>query len=582
MQCIFLILQLLSRVFPKLLQSKKVRDDRYIDTQDNDEEGDKLMIEEEEDDDEEEKLMIEEEEEEVIIIDNAVTPTEYYYYTQHQQKDEENDISMETKAKAKAYMIFMERYYADLFTNLYLRYARSKDLTRDICLLTECEQSQMIQNQRSKETTYLRRRREKLSREDFEEIKMIGRGAYGSVCMVRHIQSDCIYALKSMFKHHLICLNQIEHVRSERDFMAANSSSNSHNPWVVDLEYVFVDEETICLVMEMAQGGDMMTWLMRLHQFSESQTRFYIAELVLAIHSVHCLHYVHRDIKPDNILLDQSGHLKLSDFGLCQFVPPTTHSSLPPSPHPQQPRSSHPLHQSYPSYSNHQPYHHIMSCHQDIIESRNRMMMLAHERFHKKKYSTVGTPDYMSPECLRGLGFRYASDLWSVGVIMFEMLFGFPPFSAETPKQTYNLILNHQKALVIPTYPPISSSALSLLRGLICEEDKRLNLTGIQQHPFFHGLDWASLRSSTPPIIPPLSGPTDCSHFDFEMDDFECNQSVSPPPPPPPLVDHHHRHHHHHNNDRREQRYSVDMMSFSGLEYCKYGEASARIRASTF
>ena len=124
-----------------------------------------------------------------------------------------------------------------------------------------------------------------------------------------------IVAIKKMKKNEMIYKNQVAHVRAERDILA-----HADNPWIVELKCSFQDEKYLYLVMEFLQGGDLMTLLMEKDILSEDMSRFYIAETVLAVESVHSYNYIHRDLKPDNLLIGKNGHTKLSDFGLCKHV----------------------------------------------------------------------------------------------------------------------------------------------------------------------------------------------------------------------------------------------------------------------
>ena len=150
----------------------------------------------------------------------------------------------------------------------------------------------------------------KMSVNDFETLTTIGRGAFGQVRICRKKDDKKVYAMKVMKKTEMLKKNQVAHIRAERDVLAL-----ADNPWVVKLHYSFQDDKMLYLVMEYLPGGDLMTILMKYDILTEEQTRFYIAETALAIASVHSLNYVHRDLKPDNILLDRDGHVKLSDFG---------------------------------------------------------------------------------------------------------------------------------------------------------------------------------------------------------------------------------------------------------------------------
>ena len=158
----------------------------------------------------------------------------------------------------------------------------------------------------------------RLSIKDFESLAIIGRGAFGEVRIVRrkdNIRSKEIYALKSMRKDNMISKNQVHHIRAERDIL-----TESENPWIVTLYYSFQDSTHLYMVMEFLPGGDLMGLLIKKDTFTETETIFYIAEIAKAIASVHSLGYIHRDLKPDNILLDWNGHIKLIDLGLCKKV----------------------------------------------------------------------------------------------------------------------------------------------------------------------------------------------------------------------------------------------------------------------
>jgi serine/threonine kinase 38 len=161
--------------------------------------------------------------------------------------------------------------------------------------------------------------RKQISTADFESLSVVGRGAFGEVRLVRKKTRDSIqiFALKSMKKEMMIVKNQVQHVRAEREALAA---ADGDNRWLTALHYSFVDETHLYMVMEFLPGGDLMSLLIKEDTFSEGVTRFFMAEAAHAISSVHALGYIHRDIKPDNMLIDARGHLKLTDLGLCKKV----------------------------------------------------------------------------------------------------------------------------------------------------------------------------------------------------------------------------------------------------------------------
>lgn len=181
--------------------------------------------------------------------------------------------------------------------------------------LSPQEQELIKQEIQHKEAELLRLSRAKISVRDYEPLKIIGRGAFGEVRVCRHKKDREIVAIKKMKKTEMIYKNQVAHVRAERDILAV-----ANNPWIVELKCSFQDEKFLYLVMEFLQGGDLMTLLMERDILSEDESRFYIAETILAVESVHALNYIHRDLKPDNLLIGKDGHVKLSDFGLCKHV----------------------------------------------------------------------------------------------------------------------------------------------------------------------------------------------------------------------------------------------------------------------
>ena len=179
--------------------------------------------------------------------------------------------------------------------------------------LSTTEQELIKQEILHKEAEHLRKRRQKLTVRDFDSITIIGKGAYGEVRLCRHRATGEVVAMKKMKKVEMLNKNQAQHIKAERDVLA-----KANNPWIVDLKFSFQDDQYLYLCMEYLPGGDLMTLLMRRDTLPEAEAKFYTAELVLCVQSVHELSYIHRDLKPDNVLLDQSGHIKLTDFGLCK------------------------------------------------------------------------------------------------------------------------------------------------------------------------------------------------------------------------------------------------------------------------
>jgi len=393
--------------------------------------------------------------------------------------------SSQTKDKAEAAKAYIERKYQKQLREEQERKEHWGDIIRVMneMQLSENEQDLIRQEVLHKEAEQLRTRRKRIGVFDFDSIAIIGRGAFGEVRVVRHRETGEILAMKKMNKTEMVYKNQVQHVRAERDVLA-----RADNPWIVELKYSFQDEKHLYLVMEYLSGGDLMTLLMRKDILTESEARYYTAQMIASVESVHRMNYIHRDLKPDNILLDREGKIKLSDFGLCK------HAELTSTVH---------------------PYDNIRT-----DESRPRGMMEKKQEYKRNRqlaFSTVGTPDYIAPEVFARTGYDEAVDWWSVGVILFEMLVGYPPFFADDPSSTCQKILHWRKTFSIPKEAKLSPAASDIIRRLIADPQDRLGRNGVQEiksHPFFYGLDWASLRAIDPPYRPEVKSEIDTSNFD--------------------------------------------------------------------
>ncbi|NXJ99490.1 ROCK2 kinase, partial [Corythaixoides concolor] len=301
--------------------------------------------------------------------------------------------------------------------------------------------------------------------EDYDVVKVIGRGAFGEVQLVRHKMTQKVYAMKLLSKFEMIKRSDSAFFWEERDIMAFANS-----PWVVQLFCAFQDDKYLYMVMEYMPGGDLVN-LMSNYDVPEKWAKFYTAEVVLALDAIHSMGLIHRDVKPDNMLLDKYGHLKLADFGTCMKMDETG----------------------------------MVRCD-----------------------TAVGTPDYISPEVLKSQGgdgyYGRECDWWSVGVFLFEMLVGDTPFYADSLVGTYSKIMDHKNSLHFPDDVEISKHAKNLICAFLTDRDVRLGRNGVEEikhHPFFKSdqWNWDNIRETAAPVVPELSSDIDSSNFDDIEDD---------------------------------------------------------------
>ncbi|XP_028924462.1 rho-associated protein kinase 1 [Ornithorhynchus anatinus] len=315
----------------------------------------------------------------------------------------------------------------------------------------------------------------RMKAEDYEVVKVIGRGAFGEVQLVRHKSTKKVYAMKLLSKFEMIKRSDSAFFWEERDIMAFANS-----PWVVQLFYAFQDDRYLYMVMEYMPGGDLVN-LMSNYDVPEKWARFYTAEVVLALDAIHSMGFIHRDVKPDNMLLDKSGHLKLADFGTCMKM--------------------------------------------------NKEGMVRCD-------TAVGTPDYISPEVLKSQGgdgyYGRECDWWSVGVFLYEMLVGDTPFYADSLVGTYSKIMNHKNSLTFPDDNDISKEAKNLICAFLTDREVRLGRNGVEEikrHLFFKNDQWAweTLRDTVAPVVPDLSSDIDTSNFD-DLEEDKGDEETFPIP----------------------------------------------------
>ncbi|KAF8093558.1 hypothetical protein N665_0383s0183 [Sinapis alba] len=428
--------------------------------------------------------------------------------------EDEGLVSSSTLEKVAAAKKYIEDHYNKRMRHIQQRKERRLVLEQKIASLdvSEKEQLELLEDLQRKETEYTRLMRNRLCVDDFHLLSIIGRGAFGEVRLCREKKTGNIYAMKKLKKSEMLSRGQVEHVRSERNLLAEVASD-----CIVKLYYSFQDPEYLYLIMEYLSGGDVMTLLMREETLTETVARFYIAQSVLAIESIHEHNYVHRDIKPDNLLLDKNGHMKLSDFGLCKPLDCRHISAM---------TVNEPLNDENTNESIECDEH--CSIGRRGRRWRSPLEQLQHWQIHRRKlaYSTVGTPDYIAPEVLLKKGYGVECDWWSLGAIMYEMLVGYPPFYSDDPVTTCRKIVGWRTHLVFPEDARLTPEARDLICRLLCDSDHRLGSHGagaeqIKAHPWFKDVEWEKLYEMDAAFKPVVTGELDTQNF-MKFDEVDC------------------------------------------------------------
>lgn len=290
----------------------------------------------------------------------------------------------------------------------------------------------------------------------FDLLRVIGRGSFGKVYVVRKKDTNRIYAMKVLRKSRIISRSEVTHTMAEKTVLA-----KIRNPFIVPLKFAFQSPDKLYLVLAFINGGELFHHLQLEGRFDENRSRFYTAELLSALECLHDFNVVYRDLKPENILIDYNGHIALCDFGLC------------------------------------------------------KLNMKENERTN----TFCGTPEYLAPELLLGQGYTKTVDWWTLGVLLYEMMTGLPPFYDENTNEMYRKIL--QDELRFPD--DMSEDARSLLRGLLTRDpNERLGNNGseeIKNHAFFSSIDWRKLNQKKlqPPYKPSVDSAYDTTNFDDEF-----------------------------------------------------------------
>lgn len=309
----------------------------------------------------------------------------------------------------------------------------------------------------------------KLKVKDFQKIKLLGKGSFGEVFLVQSKKTNRVYAMKVLEKNKVIENRQVEHTKIERDLLVRTKC-----PFIIDIKFAFQDSENLYIITEFLPGGELFFHLNKERRFTNEKAKFYIAEIILAIEYLHSKKMLYRDLKPENVLISKTGHIKLTDFGLSKI-------------------------------------------------------------FHKSKekaYTICGTPQYLAPEIvLSKEGYDSTVDWWSLGCVFYEMLIGRAPYKIILGDSLNEELYN--KRILIPDY--VTDEASDLIKKLLMVNPKKRLGYGedgakkIKQHPYFKGVNWDNVwyQKIDPPFVPNLKDETDLTYFDQTFTNEKINSGDS-------------------------------------------------------
>ncbi|KAF4968221.1 hypothetical protein FSARC_4312 [Fusarium sarcochroum] len=323
------------------------------------------------------------------------------------------------------------------------------------------QQQQPHHQQQASNGSVMRVTKGKYSLGDFDILRTLGTGSFGRVHLVQSKHNQRFYAVKVLKKAQVVKMKQVEHTNDERRMLA-----DVKHPFLITLWGTFQDSKNLYMVMDFVEGGELFSLLRKSGRFPNPVAKFYAAEVTLALEYLHSKNIIYRDLKPENLLLDRHGHLKITDFGFAKRVP-------------------------------------------------------------DKTWTLCGTPDYLAPEVVSNKGYNKSVDWWSLGILIYEMLCGYTPFwDSGSPMKIYENILKGK--VKYPAY--VNADAQNLLERLITADlTKRLgNLYGgpgdVKNHPWFAEVTWDRLarKDIDAPYTPPVkAGAGDASQFDRYPEDPE-------------------------------------------------------------
>ncbi|KYR01199.1 cAMP-dependent protein kinase [Tieghemostelium lacteum] len=301
---------------------------------------------------------------------------------------------------------------------------------------------------------------------EFKQIRVIGTGTFGKVYLVQNINDKRFYAMKCLNKANVVQLKQVEHLNSEKSILAS-----VNHPFIVNLYQAFQDEVKLYLLFEYVAGGEVFTHLRKTCKFSNSVAKFYAAEIILALEFLHKQNIVYRDLKPENLLIDTDGHIKITDFGFAK-------------------------------------------------------------RVEDRTFTLCGTPEYLAPEVIQSKGHGKAVDWWALGILIFEMLAGYPPFYDDDTFVIYNKILAGR--ITFPIGFDLDAKDL-IKRLLTADRTRRLGALrdgaqDVKNHRWFVDINWDDLyqRKYKGPFVPNIQHQGDSSNFEY----YDEEPMIDDPPPP--------------------------------------------------
>uniref|UniRef100_A0A1B6HWE6 Protein kinase domain-containing protein n=4 Tax=Homalodisca liturata TaxID=320908 RepID=A0A1B6HWE6_9HEMI len=288
--------------------------------------------------------------------------------------------------------------------------------------------------------------------EDFDFLKTIGTGTFGRVCLCREKSANKYFAMKILSISDVIRLKQVDHVKNEKNIL-----QQVRHPFIVNMKWHHRDQCNLYMLFEYVCGGELFSYLRNAGTFTTNTANFYASEIIVALEYLHSMSVVYRDLKPENLLLDRDGHLKITDFGFAKIL-------------------------------------------------------------HDRTWTLCGTPEYLAPEIIQSKGHNRAVDWWALGVLIYEMLAGYPPFFDDNPFGIYEKILAG-KIEWPRNLDPVAKDLIKKL--LVGDRTKRLGnmkngADDIKRHRWFKNVNWQDVyqRRLKPPIVPRVTYEGDTRNFD--------------------------------------------------------------------